>query len=322
MDSLDLTDLRSSFHPGEGPGVSWQGVSWPGEGVAFRLHCGDVFLNVRIEGRGPPLLLLHGYPQNHRMWRRCLPALSARFTVILPDLRGYGDSDKPAAGVAAAEYSKRTMAGDLVALLDRLGVASCPLIGHDRGARVAHRLALDHPDRVSALGVIDILPTLWHQLHPDPVFAQAYWHWAFLAAGEEPLRLISADPDGFLARRLAAWSRVPDAFDPGDLADYQRCFRDPDCLAATCADYRAAAGIDLEDDRADFGRKLAVPVWLAWGARGFVGRHYDPPAVWREFAETVHAVPMDCGHFPAEERPEACATAILDAFSHYKSCPA
>jgi haloacetate dehalogenase len=301
-----IPNPTASLRPGEGPGRSWSH-----DGLALRLDCGNVFLNVRLEGHGPPLLLLHGYPQNHRMWRRCLPALSARFTVILPDLRGYGDSDKPAADATAAAYAKRTMAGDLVALLDRLGVTACPVIGHDRGARVAHRLALDHPERVTALGVVDILPTLWHHLHPDPLFAQAYWHWGFLAAGEEPLRLLSADPDGFLARRLAAWSRVPDCFDAGDLEDYQRCFRDPACLAATCADYRAAAGIDLEHDRADLGRKLPMPVWLAWGARGFVGSHYDPPAVWRGFAETIQASPMDCGHFPAEETPADFASALL-----------
>ncbi len=288
------------------------GRSWPtqGGGRALRLRCGGIHLNLRIEGDGPPLILLHGYPQTHRCWRRCLPRLARTHTVILPDLRGYGDSDKPLPEVDASAYSKRAMAADIIALMDRLDIAACPVIGHDRGARVAHRLALDHPTRLTALGVVDILPTIWHDRHPDRAFAHAYWHWPFLAAGDEPARLIGADPAGFLERRLAAWSRTPDAFAAEDLADYRRCFADPACIAATCADYRAAAGIDLDHDAIDLGRRLTLPVLVLWGARGFIGSTYDPAAVWRDFAERIRPVPVACGHFPAEESPGGTAAAI------------
>jgi haloacetate dehalogenase len=293
------------------------GRSWPtcpGVRIA-RLRCGAVRLNVRIEGAGPPLLLLHGYPQTHRIWRRCLDILAPRCTCIMPDLRGYGDSDKPIADAAATAYGKRAMADDLVHLLDRLGIARCAVAGHDRGARVAHRLALDHGSRVAALAVIDVLPTIWHDRHRDRAFANAYWHWPFLAAGDEPARLLAADPVGFLDRRLAAWSRTPGCFAPEDLADYRRCFSDPACLAATCADYRAAAGVDLDDDTRDEGRRLNMPLLAMWGARGFIGTTYDPPAVWRGFADDVHAAPIDCGHFPPEERPDETAAALLTFFA-------
>jgi haloacetate dehalogenase len=296
---LSLPDSLTACAPWSSTGPAWQG----------RVDCGEVRLNVRIDGQGPPVVLLHGYPQTHRMWRRCLAHLRIRRTWVLPDLRGYGDSDKPRAFVDdPARYSKRTMARDLRALMDRLGIAGCPIIGHDRGARVVHRFALDFPERASRAGVIDILPTAWHFAHWDAVFARAYWHWSFLAAPDgEPERLIAPDPEGFLRRRLDAWSRTPGAFDETDLSEYVRCFRDPDCLHATCEDYRAAATVDLEHDAADAGRRIAVPLLVGWGRLGFIGSHYDPAAVWSAHADRIEARTIECGHFPAEEAPEALA---------------
>jgi haloacetate dehalogenase len=294
----------------DGPGYSWSGGS-PAQ--IARFACREVAINVRIEGVGPPVILLHGYPQNHWMWRRCLPFLTGDHTVIMPDLRGYGASDKPPGDPAHSNYSKRAMAGDIVQLLDRLEIDACPVIGHDRGARVVHRLARDHPGRVSRAGVVDILPTAWHFAHYDAAFAQTYWHWAFLAAPDgEPEKVLAADPGGFLERRLRAWSRTPDCFDPGDLAEYQRCFCEPACIHATCEDYRAASSIDLEHDTAEEFRQIEMPMLLVWGAQGFIGSRYDPPAVWADYASDITARPINCGHFPAEERPQETAAAISD----------
>lgn len=282
----------------------------PAPAPVRRVRLPSIELQVAELGQGPPVLLLHGYPQTHRIWRRCAALLADRWRLIMPDLRGYGGSAKPDAGPEGAEYSKRRMAADLVELLDALGIARCPVVGHDRGGRVAHRLALDHPDRVAALAVLDILPTRWHAEHPDTDFARTYWHWGFLAAGDEPLRLIGQDPHGFLRRRLAAWSATPGCFDPGDVHAYEQAFADPRCIAATCADYRAAAGIDLDHDRADADRTLAMPVTVLWGRQGFVGRTYRPLEAWASYAADLRGGDLPGGHFPAEECPDATAAAI------------
>lgn len=294
--------------PLDAPGHSWSGSE---RGQALLVPGAGAEINLRLEGAGPPVLLLHGYPQNHRIWRRCLPMLAEHHTCIMPDLRGYGDSSKPDPGPDAAAYAKRAMAADMAAVLDRLGIGACAVVGHDRGARVAHRLALDHPERVTRLAVIDILPTIWHDRNPSRVFSNGYWHWPFLAAGESAEVLLRLDPGAFLEGRLRAWSRTPDAFAAEDLADYRRCFSNPDCIRATCGDYRASAGIDLDHDGDDLGRLLPMPLLTAWGTRGFIGTHWDPPSVWREFARTVRAAPIDCGHFPAEECPAETAVALL-----------
>ena len=263
-----------------------------------------------MAGDGPPVLLLHGYPQTHRMWRKVAPALARTHTVVAADLRGYGDSGKPPGGTDHAGYAKRAMARDQVELMIGLGFDRFAVAGHDRGARVAHRLALDHGDRVERLAVLDIVPTHAVFARTDKAMATAYYHWFFLIQPYGfPEKLIGADPEWYLRRKITAWCRTPspfpDVFDDDAVAEYVRCFSDPACIHATCEDYRAGAGIDLEHDGADFGhRRVTCPVFVLWGALGFVGQAYDVPAIWRDYADDVTAAALPCGHFLPEERPE------------------
>ena len=270
-------------------------------------------INLRRAGEGPPLLLLHGYPQTHVMWHKIAPALAERFTVVLTDLRGYGDSAKPPGGDNHEAYSKRAMAQDQVEVMTALGFDSFAVAGHDRGARVGHRLALDHPERVSKLALLDIAPTLAMYERTDMAFASAYYHWFFLIQPYDlPERLIGADPDFYLEKKIGKWSRNDGAFTTAALAEYKRCFRDPATIHATCEDYRAAAGIDLEHDRADLGRKLACPVLALWGAKGVIERSYPVLEIWRDRARDVHGKALPCGHFLAEEAPTETVTELLN----------
>lgn len=267
----------------------------------------------RQGGSGPPLLLLHGYPQTHVMWHRVAPALAERFTVVAADLRGYGASGKPPGGEGHEGYSKRAMAADQVALMAGLGFERFAVVGHDRGARVTHRMALDHPERVARAAVLDICPTLAMYERTDMAFARAYYHWFFLIQPYDlPERLIGADPDYYLGCKVGAWGSDTAIFDPEALAAYKAAFRDPATIHASCEDYRAAASIDLEHDRADQDRKLACPLLALWGAKGVVGRTYDVLAVWRERAEDVRGGPLPTGHYLAEEDPQATLAALLD----------
>ena len=260
-------------------------------------------INLRIGGAGPPLLLLHGYPQTHVMWHRIAPALAEDFTVVLADLRGYGDSAKPPGGADHANYSKRAMARDQTEVMASLGFEQFAAAGHDRGARVVHRMALDHPERVSKVAVLDIAPTLTMYERTDMAFAAAYYHWFFLIQPADlPERLIGADPDFYLEKKIGAWSKHAGCFTAEALQEYRRCFRDPAAIHASCEDYRAAASIDLEHDRADLGRRIDCPLLVLWGARGVVG-----PA-------EVRGGAVDCGHFLAEEAPEETLRALRDFF--------
>lgn len=268
-------------------------------------------IHVTRQGSGPPVLLLHGYPQTHRMWHRVAPALVDRFEVVAPDLRGYGDSSRPPGGADHSGYSKRAMAADMVEVMTALGHERFAVVGHDRGGRVGHRMAKDHPERVRRLCVIDIAPTLHMFDHTDQAFATGYYHWFFLVQGDGlPEHLIGADPGWYLREKLRRWAAPGAVFDEGAVAEYVRCFSDPEVVHATCEDYRAAAGIDLEHDRADRDRLVTCPLLVLWGEAGFVHRTYDVLEVWRGYATDVrgHAVPG--GHFPPEESPDSVVAAL------------
>jgi haloacetate dehalogenase len=269
-----------------------------------RIETRGAVINLRYAGNGPPLLLLHGYPQTHAMWHLIAPRLAERFTVVAPDLRGYGDSSKPPPGRDHAGYSKRAMAQDQVEVMAALGFRRFAVVGHDRGARVGHRMALDHRDRVSKLAVLDIVATRAVFAAIDKGLATAYYHWFFLIQPYDlPEKLIGSDPDYFLRKKLGGWGTGLEIFAPEAIAEYERCFREPETIHASCEDYRAAASIDLVHDEEDFGRKLECPLLALWGKNGVVERFHDVLAVWREYAYQVEGRPLDAGHFLAEERP-------------------
>ena len=270
-----------------------------------RLDVDGVELNCRVGGQGPALLLLHGHPQTHVMWHRVAPRLAERFTLVVADLRGYGDSAKPDAGTEA--YSKRTLARDNVELMRLLGHQRFAVLAHDRGARVAHRLALDHPEAVERLMLLDIAPTLAMYRQTDEAFARAYWHWFFLIRPAPlPERLIEADPEGYLKGVMGTRSAGLAPFPPEVLAEYLRCLSLPGTARGICEDYRASAGIDLEHDQADLdtGRRLELPLRVLWGAEGTVGRCFDPLAEWRQVATQVSGRALPGGHYLAEEVPD------------------
>ncbi|MGY6633488.1 MAG: alpha/beta hydrolase [Alkalilacustris sp.] len=280
-----------------------------------RIDCGAVRLAVHEAGHGAPVILLHGFPQTHMTWARVAPALAERFRVIVPDLRGYGGSDAPGDDAAHTVYSKRAMAADIVGLMDALGIARASILGHDRGARVAYRLALEHPDRLDRLGIIEIVPTGDFWAAWDARLALKAWHWTFLAQpAPMPERLIGGDPSGWLDALLASWTGdgTLAAFAPEALADYRAQIRDPARLAAMCADYRAGATTDRQLDEADraAGRQIAAPVRFLWAEGGFPARTGDPLGLWRGWAPQVTGNACVAGHFVMEENP----TAVLEAF--------
>ncbi len=285
-------------------------------GFESRRIAGDgADVHLRIGGSGPPLLLLHGYPQTHAMWHRIAPRLAARYTVVCTDLRGYGDSGKPDGGLRHVNYSKRAMAADQVAVMRTLGFPRFMLAGHDRGGRVAHRLCLDHPQAVERVAVLDISPTRVMYGKTDKAFASAYYHWFFLIQPFDlPERLIGADPVYYLRKKIGGWSGGIDLFDPRALAEYERCFRDPATVHATCEDYRAAAEIDLEHDAADCDVRIACPLLALWGAKGVVNRLFDPIADWGSVALDVRGRALPSGHFLAEEAPEQTLDEFLRFF--------
>lgn len=261
-------------------------------------------------GEGPPLLLLHGYPQTHVIWHKIAAQLAERFTVVACDLRGYGDSAKPPGGDNHEAYSKRAMALDQVEVMAHLVFDRFAVAGHDRGARVAHRLALDHPERVSRLAVLDIAPTRKMFAETNQSFATDYYHWFFLIQPADfPETLIGANPEVYLRQKMGKF--VGDgAFTAAAWAEYVRCFT-PDAIHASCEDYRAAASIDLEHDEADLDSMIACPVLALWGAKGAIEKHYDALAAWRERATDVQGQALPCGHYLAEEAPEETLAALI-----------
>lgn len=276
---------------------------------------GGAEINLVHGGSGRPLLLLHGYPETHAMWHLVAPRLAPHFHVICPDLRGYGDSSKPAGGDDHSGYSKRAMARDMVEVMAALGHETFSVAGHDRGARVTHRLALDHPDRVQKACVMDIVPTRHMFKNTDQHFATGYYHWFFLIQPHGlPEHMIGCDPGYYLTRKLGHWSAPGATFPENVVEEYIRCFSQPETIHATCEDYRAAASIDLEHDEADQHRKVDCPLLVLWGDKGFVNRTYDVLKVWREHASQVQGRALDSGHFLPEEAPEAVTDELLRFF--------
>jgi haloacetate dehalogenase len=272
----------------------------------------------RAGGEGPPLLLVHGYAQTNVMWHKVAPALAKHFSLVIPDLPGYGWSIAPKAGEGHAPYDKRSMARIMVEIMETLGHVRFSLAGHDRGGRVAYRLALDHPGRVERIAVLDIIPTaeMWHRM--DDAMAMKVWHWTFLAQKYPmPELLIEKNPLGYIHYKMASWTKAKDlsAFDPRALAHYDAFFSDPLRIHATCEDYRAGRTTDLVNDDADraAGKKITAPLAAFWGSAG-IPSGSGPLAIWRDWATDVTGAPIDSGHFVAEENPEATASAMLDFF--------
>lgn len=272
------------------------------------IDTGDgVHIHALVGGRGRPLLLLHGHPQTHAIWHRVAPTLAEQFTLVLADLRGYGGSSKPAGAPDHGNYSKRTMALDMLRLMKALGHTRFDVLAHDRGARVAHRLGVDHADAVRRLVLLDIAPTLAMYEQTTEAFARAYWHWFFLIQPAPlPERLIEADPAAYLRDVMGRRSAGLAPFDPRALAAYEQGLRQPGAAHGLCEDYRAAAGIDLDHDRADrsAGRQLSQPLLALWGADGVVHRCFKPLDEWRRVASDVRGAPLACGHYIAEEAPD------------------
>jgi haloacetate dehalogenase len=277
---------------------------------------GTVF--ARVGGSGPPLLLLHGYPQTHLMWRTAAPLLADRYTVVVTDLPGYGASFRPVPTPDHAAHSKRALALDLVEAMAGLGHDRFAVAGHDRGGRVAYRMALDHPDRVTAAAVFDVVPTgeVWSRA--DAAMALGYWHWAFLAQPAPlPERLIEADPDAFFDFHVRALGlgKAPDRYPADLMTAYRRLLDDPGTVQAICEDYRAGAGVDRDHDDADRGRRrIEAPLLALWSARGALPRFYgDVLDVWRPWARQVTGRGLDASHFLVEDQPEQVAD-LLSAF--------
>ena len=289
-----------------------------------RIRTNGVTINLVTAGDGPPLLMLHGYPQTHATWHKVAPKLAAKYTVVCPDLRGYGDSSKPKGLADHSNYSKRVMARDMVEAMKKLGHGSFHLVGHDRGGRVGHRMACDWgPGVVRTFTVLDVSPTLKMFESTNMEFARAYYHWFLMLqpaplpekmlAPVVPLNILAGS--GLSPKGLKIYSKAA-------LAEYVKAFSDPRTVHATCEDYRASGGIDLEHDRADRGRKLEMPVHVLWGARGVVGRQFDCLADWREVATSVTGKALDCGHFLPEEAPAETLAEIERFLSRHVSAPA
>ena len=279
---------------------------------------GDVQIAALTGGSGPPLLLLHGHPQTRAIWHRVAPELARTRTLVIADLRGYGESSKPPGLPDHANYAKRAMAQDQVRLMEALGFDRFDVLAHDRGARVTHRLALDHPERVGRVALLDIAPTLAMYERTTRDFATAYWHWfALIQPGPMPERLIASDPAAYVREALGRTPGGLAVFDPVALAAYERALGLPGAAHANCEDYRASAGIDLHHDRADrdAGRRLEVPLLMLWGSHGVVQRCFDPLALWREVAADVRGEALPCGHYIAEEVPALLLERVLPFLS-------
>ena len=275
----------------------------------------DVEINVVKGGSGPPLLLLHGYPQTHVIWHKIAEHLAKYYTVIATDLRGYGDSAKPAGDPDHGTYSKRTMATDQVDVMQLFGFDRFFVVGHDRGGRVAHRMAVDYPDRVSKLVVLDVAPTLAMYEQTSMEFAIRYFHWFFLIRPFPfPETMIAADPEMYLKHAISGPDAGLTPFSADAYAEYLRCIRDPATIHAMCEDYRASASIDLEHDRADItaGKKISCDLLVLWGARNVIEKCFDPIKEWQLVAHHVQGAALNCGHYIPEEVPQLLLSNLLE----------
>lgn len=274
-------------------------------------------ISAMVGGHGPGLLLLHGHPQTLSIWHKVAPTLAQHFTVVAADLRGYGDSSKPEGGPDHAAYAKRSLAQDQIGLMHHLGFDRFHVLAHDRGARVAHRLGMDHPQAVRQMVLLDIAPTLAMYEQTSEAFARAYWHWFFLIQPRPlPERLIQADPAAYVTDVMGNRSAGLAPFDARALAEYQRCLALPGAAHGLCEDYRASAGIDLQHDREDIaqGRRLQMPLKVLWGKQGVVQRCFEPLKEWQKVAEQVSGQALPCGHYIAEEAPHALLAQVLPFF--------
>jgi haloacetate dehalogenase len=285
------------------------------------IETGETRIFARWRGSGPPVLLLHGFPQTHLMWRKVAPQLARQFTVVCADLRGYGQSGCPASTPDHAPYAKRAMARDMIAVMAHFGFARFAVAGHDRGGRVAYRLALDHPAHVERLAVLDIVPTADAWQRADARFASAFWPWSLLSQPEPlPERLLSAAPDAVIDDALGGWGSAPEAFDAETRDAYVRALSRLANVHAICEEYRAAATLDREHDEEDrrAGRRIACPVLALWSGDGPVGTWYadagGPLALWRAWADDVSGALVKAGHFFPEEVPEETAAALATFF--------
>lgn len=277
-------------------------------------HVNGVDIAYRLGGSGPGLLLLHGHPQTHVIWHKVAAQLAQHFTVVAADLRGYGDSGKPEADERHVNYSKREMGRDGVELMRALGFETFSVLAHDRGARVAHRLALDHPQQVTRMVLLDIAPTLAMYSQTNEAFARAYWHWFFLIRPAPlPESLIESNPEQYLRSVMGSRSAGLSPFTDEAFSEYVRCLSLPGAARGVCEDYRAAASIDLEHDRIDIdaGHHLNMPLLVLWGAQGIVGRCFDPLKEWQQVASDIRGQPLSGGHYLAEEVPEELLAHVL-----------
>lgn len=274
-----------------------------------------IFINVTHGGKGKPLLLIHGYPQTHIMWYKVVEELSKEYYIICPDLRGYGDSSKPKGDEKHLTYSKKSMAKDMITLMQKLGFNKFFVVGHDRGARVTHRMCLDYPNNILKACVMDITPTYHMFKNTNQAFATGYYHWFFLIQPDFlPETMIGNNPRYYLEEKLKRWSAKGSVFDKEAVDEYVRCF-DKDSIHATCEDYRAGASIDMSDDEKDRNRKISTPLLVLWGEKGFVNRTYDVLNVWKEYALDLSGEALDCGHFLPEEKPKEVSQKLKEFFN-------
>lgn len=281
------------------------------------MHANGISINVATAGSGPAVLLLHGHPQTHVVWRHIAPRLvSAGFSVVAPDLRGYGDSEKPTSDASHSSYSKRDMAADQLALMQKLGFKTFSVVGHDRGGRVAHRLCLDNPSCVERMAVLDIAPTATMYALTDKEFATRYFWWFFLIQPFDfPERLIGSDPEYFLRRHISGQVKIQGSVSEEILQEYLRSYQNPETIHAICEDYRASATIDLKHDEQDAAIKIQAPLLAIWGDQSVVGNLYDVQATWQEKATNVVGYALPCGHSIPEECPSELAKFLIDFFT-------